>query len=454
MSAVRYYLLLFVGSSLLFLLTLTPWLKALYQEGVVSRRLLSEGFADTAPLQPTHRTEKAFETQSALFNQAFEPYSTAKRPVVELLENEQKVSESERILLNFQTLACRYPGFLGPLPSGYMDPEIGILHAIKAGCRTFVLDIDYIDDCASCKKDTSIAYFPRLVVRDIQRKLLINEQTQAPLCQNLAHFELRTICQLINDRAFTSSALQATDPIIIVLYFHRRPPGSLSSKAVLDYYSAVARALSPFKDRLLTNELEGGKFYRHQQEGKLLMNKITNYNGKVLIFNNANTSGFQTAKTYNAAEDLDFLTNLRLFSSQTKLGVTEAATGGSFGILQTVEDYLSVPDDRKDQVKGETTQKWSIALSSNPIQMPTKEVYETLTTTYGVQCVPALLFDPALLTAAAAGSSHLFQDQTFKKYSFRYKPEALRYKRPPVVSPGQPNPSIDMKEGRLSLSGL
>ena len=393
---------------------------------------MSEGFADTQH----YKSETVYQAQVKLLTDTYEPYSGGKRPVLELVEKEQ-VSESERIFLNFQALACRYPGFLGPFPSGYMDPDIGVLTAVKAGCRTFVLDIDYIEDCKSSKS----GYFPRLIVRDIQGKLMINEQTQEPLCQSMSSFELRTICQKISDYAFSSSAPQASDPVIIVLYFHRRPPGALTSKAVLDYYSAVAKALSPFKNRLLTNELEGGKFYRHQQEGKLLMNKITNYNGKVLIFNNANTSGFAEAKTYKAMDDLDFLTNLRLFSSQTKLGITESPTGGSFGTLQSVEDFLMVPDDRMEQVKGETTQKWTIALPSNPIQMPTKEIYDKLVK-MGVHCVPALLFDPS------APASHLFQD-IFKTYGFRYKPDGLRYRKPPVVVPGEPNPSMNARQGQL-----
>jgi hypothetical protein len=428
MNTYTYYLLLFVGSSLIFLLTLTPWFQMLSQEG----------FQNT---QPAYKSEKAYQDQVKRLTDAYEPYASGKRPVLELVEKEQKVPESERILLNYHALACRYPGFLGPFPAGYMDPDIGVLTAVKAGCRTFVLDIDYIDDC----KRSKAGYFPRLIVRDIQGKLMINEQTQGPLCQDTNQFELRTICQKINDYAFSSSAPQATDPIIIVLYFHRRPPGALTSKSVLDYYSAVAKALSPFKNRLLTNELEGGKFYRHQQEGKLLMNPITNYNGRVLIFNNANTSGFAEVKTYRAMDDLDFLTNLRLFSTQTKLGVTEPPTGSSFGILQAVEDYLMVPDDRREQVQGETTQKWSIALPTNPIQMPTKEAYDKLTTSIGIHCVPALIFDPM----ATPPSSYLFQDTTFKTYGFRYKPDALRYRKPPVVVPGEPNPSMNARQGQL-----
>jgi hypothetical protein len=37
------------------------------------------------------------------------------------------------------------------------------------------------------------------VVRDSQGKLLINDESKKPLCQSPQSFELRTICQAIND---------------------------------------------------------------------------------------------------------------------------------------------------------------------------------------------------------------------------------------------------------------
>ncbi len=387
--------------------------------------------------QPDYKKDKEYQDRVKQLTDRFEPYSSGKRVVQELMDKEKDVPDAERILLNYHALACRYPGFMGPFPSGYMDPDIGILTAVKAGCRVFVLDIDYIDKCVN----DSVGYFPRLVVRDIQKKSMINEETQKPLCNTLKDFNLRTVCQRINDYAFSSESPQRDDPVIIVLYFHRRPPGSHKSKAVLDYYSYVARALEPFRNRLVLDELEGGKFYRHQQEGKLLMKRVTDYKGKVLIFNNANTEGFTEVKTYSAMEDLDFLTNLRLYATQTKLGVTENATGQMFGTLQTVEDFMNVPDDRKESVQGETTLRWTIALPQNPIQNPTKEVYQKVTSVYGVQCIPTILFDES--------NSYLFEDATFKRYGFRYKPANLRYRKPPVVTPGEPNPNMNARGGRL-----
>jgi hypothetical protein len=386
---------------------------------------------------PQYRENKDYQDIVKELNDRFEPYSSGKRTVLDLIQKENTVPEPERILLNYHALACRYPGFIGPFPSGYMDPEIGVLNAVQAGCRVFVLDIDYIDRCSN----DSAGYFPRLVVRDIKTRLMINGETQKPLCNTLKDFELKTICNKINDYAFSPMCGQRDDPVIIVLYFHRRPPGSYKSKAVLDYYSNVARALEPFRNRLVLDELEGGKFYRHQQEGKLLTKKILDYKGKVLIFNNANTDGFAEVKTYSAMEDLDFLTNLRLYATQTKLGITENATGSMFGVLQTVEDFMSIPDDRKESVQGETTLRWTIALPQNPIEIPTKEVYDKVTTTYGVHCIPTILFDKS--------NKYLFEENQFKRHGFRYKPTPLRYRKPPVVTPGEPNPSMNARGGKL-----
>jgi hypothetical protein len=389
------------------------------------------------------KNEQEYKDQVKKVNERFEPTAGSKRGVVDLLPTLKDMPESQQMLINFYSLACRYPGYIGPAEEGYFDPDIGIQMAIKAGCRTFVLDIDYLDDCKSNEK---YGYFPHLVVRDIQGRLRIKGSSNEPLCNSPKHFNLQTICDKINYYAFADSCQQKTDPVIIVLYFIRQPPGSYKSKVVLDYYSNVAKALSPFRNRLLRNELDGGKFYRHQQEGKLLINKITDYNGKVLIFNNANTSGFKETDIYQPEEDLDFLTNLCLYYTQTRLGVTENGTGSMFGILQTADDYMVIPNDRKDQVVLDTKLRWTICLSSDPLKQISSDVYKSITGTYGVNCVPALLFDES--------NEYLFKENTFKKYGFMPKPLPLRYIKPPVVTPGEPNPNTDARQGKLEAPSV
>lgn len=361
---------------------------------------------------------------------------TAKRPVTELLATGD-MPESQQCLVNFYTLGTRFTGYLGPMVNGYFDPDTAVQFAVQAGCRAFVLEIDYIDEC----KGETIQYYPRIVVRDAQGKLLINPETSKPLCNSPTHSTIRDVCEKINFYAFSSSTQNATDPVIIVLYFLRQPPGSYQSKAVLDYYSNVAKSLSPFQNRLISNELDGGTFYRQKQEGRLLMNKITDYNNKVLIFSNANTIGFREVTTYSPNEDLDFLTNLRLSYTQTKLGVTENETGEIYGILQTTEDYLQIPPDRSEETIDQTKLRWTICLSRDPTKPVTKEIYDKITNTYGVHCIPIQLFDEQ--------NTFMFTDKTFKTYSFQPKPEPLRYIKPPIIIPGKPNKKMDAKQGNL-----
>ena len=390
----------------------------------------SEGFAN----KDDFKSEKEYKAQVKKLTNKYNPYSSAKRPVSALLET-NVMPEEHQSLVNFYALGCRFSGYIGPMLNGYFDPDIAIQTAVNAGCRVFVLDIDYLKDC------TKNRFFPRLVVRDIQGKLVMNYDSTQPFCNSPQESNIRDVCDKINTYAFSPSAQNASDPVIIVLYFLRHPPGSYKSKTVLDYYSNVAKALAPLQQRFLMNELDGGTYYRQKQEGRLLMNKITNYNGKVLIFSNANTSGFRENQTYSASEDLDYLTNLRLSYTQTKLGITENDSGPTFGILQPAEDYLIIPKDRQDQILEQTKLKWTICLPQDPSVPVSKETATQITNTYGVHCVPITLFDDK--------NDFMFTDKTFRTYSFIPKPEPLRYIKPPIITPAEPNPSMNANQGKL-----
>jgi len=383
------------------------------------------------------KLETRYKNQVKLLSDTFNLRSDSRRPVTDLL-NTQSMPESEQCLVNFYSMGCRYTGYIGPFDEGYWDPDLAIQTAVNAGCRTFILEIDYLDEC----KGETISYFPRIVVRDAQNRLRIKYNSNRPICNSPQHSNIRDVCEKINFYAYSESCQNKNDPIIIVLYFLRQPPGSYKSKTVLDYYSNVAKALAPFQNRLLKNELDGGTYYRQSQEGRLLINNIKDYSGKVLIFSNANTSGFRETQIYSPNEDLDFLTNLRLMYTQTKLGVTENNTSAPFGILETAEDFMIIPSDRSDEITEATKLRWTICLSQDPSKPVSKELYSKITNTYGIHCVPATLFN-------TSAEEFMFTDQTFKKYSFIPKPESLRYIKPPVVIPAEPNPSTDAKQGIL-----
>jgi len=382
-----------------------------------------------------YKLEAQYRNQVKLLSDKYEPLASKRRPVTELLNNND-MPTVQQCFVNFYSLGCRYTGYIGPMDEGYWDPDIAVQMAVKAGCRTFILEIDYLDEC----NGENIKYFPRIVVRDVQGKLRIKYNSNSPFCNSPTHSNIRDVCEKINFYAFADGCQNREDPVVIVLYFLRQPPGSYKSKTVLDYYSNVAKALSPFQNRLLKNELEGGTYYRQSQEGRLLINNIKDYSGKVLIFSNANTTGFRETHVYLPNEDLDFLTNLRLMYAQTKLGVTENGSTAPFGILETAEDYMIIPTDREEEIAEATKLRWTICLSQDPSKSVTKEIYNKITSTFGVHCIPILLFDT---------KNNDFITDKFNTYSFIPKPEPLRYIKPPVVIPAEPNPSTNANHGML-----
>lgn len=403
--------------------------------GILLYNILNK--ADIQSNTSNPQLETRYQNQVKLLSDKYNSTASARRPITDLLLKGDVIPEVEQNFVNFYAMGCRYTGYIGPMDEGYFDPDVAVQLAINSGCRTFVLEIDYLDEC----KGETIKYFPRIVVRDAQNKLRIKYNSNRPICNSTAHSNIKDVCDKINFYAFADSCQNRTDPVVIVLYFLRQPPGSYKSKTVLDYYSNVAKALSPFQNRLLTNELDGGTFYRQKQEGRLLINKITDYNNKVLIFSNANTNGFREVQTYSPMEDLDFLVNLRLAYTQTKLGVTSNDSGATFGVLETVEDYLTIPSDRSEEVIENTKLRWTICLTKDPTVPVSKNDFIKVTNTFGVNCIPAMLFDNS--------NDFMFTDTTFKTYSFMPKPEPLRYIKPPIVIPAEPNPSTDAHQGLL-----
>ena len=378
------------------------------------------------------RDESAYKTHLKQLSEKLEPMRELRRPLGDQLAN-INMSEAEQCFVNFYGLGCRFTGYLGPFEEGYFDPQNAVKLACDAGCRVFVLEIDYLDDCLN--QEGPAKYYPQIVVRDVNGRLRIKPNSNQPLCKGPQSNNIREVCQNIEDYAFKVSP----DPVVIVLYFQRQPPGTYKSQTVLEYYSRVASALAPFQNRLITNVLEGGSFFRQKQEGRLLINKISDYNNKVLIFSNANTNGFRETNTYSPMEDLDFLVNLRLNYTQTQLGITESLSQGNYGVLETIQDYLIIPSDRAEEVAENTKLRWTICLEKDPRQPVSTTDYENITQTFGVHCVPIQLFNNKEDTIM----------ETFKNYSYVAKPKELRYIKPAIVIPGEPNPTTDAKQGNL-----
>jgi len=380
-----------------------------------------------------YKSDQEYKKQVKLLTDTYSAASNGKRS---LQEGVGDMPAADQIFVNFHSLGCRSTGFIGPHKDNYYDPDIAVQNAVAAGCRTFILEIDCIPTCNDDKK-----FFPTLVVRDAQNILFTKLTSVKDKCNSLDYSMIRETCEKINFYAFADSCQNKTDPVVVVLYFLGKPPGDYKSKDVLNYYSNVAKLLEPLSKRFLQNE-PTGTYYRQSQEGQLLMNKITAYSGKVLLFSNANTSGFREDQTYSSDEDLDFLVNLRLSYAQTKLGITDNTSGATFGTLETAEDYMIIPTDRSDKTINDTKLKWTVCLSTDPFKTVPPATYKKITETYGVHCVPITIYDiPA--------NQYMFSEKLFKTYSFIPKPPALRYTKPPVAVPAEPSLTTNANQGKL-----
>ena len=128
------------------------------------------------------KLESTYKTQVKLLSDTYNPVASSKRPVTDLIAK-NIISEVEASFVNFFSLGSRYTGYIGPFEEGYWDPDLAVQLAVNAGCRTFVLEIDYLDEC----RGETISYFPRIVVRDAQGKMRIKYNSNRPICNSPAH---------------------------------------------------------------------------------------------------------------------------------------------------------------------------------------------------------------------------------------------------------------------------
>ena len=88
------------------------------------------------------KLETNYKNQVKLLSDKYSPVASARRPVTDLL-SKNVIPDFEQCFVNFYSLGCRYTGYIGPMNEGYWDPDLAVQTAVNAGCRTFVLEIDY-----------------------------------------------------------------------------------------------------------------------------------------------------------------------------------------------------------------------------------------------------------------------------------------------------------------------
>jgi hypothetical protein len=382
-----------------------------------------------------YKSSSGYKSQAKAVTDLADSRANGRRDITDMLASSVAPPSPEQCFVNFYSLGCRFAGYLGPFDRGYYDVELAVGSALKMGCRTFLLEIDYLDDCTD--------YFPRLVVRDVNNRFRGLRDSALPMCKTAATSDIRRAATALRNAAFSSAVANPNDPLVVVLFLQRLPPSTSrgDNKRLLTYLSNIAKGLQPLLDRAIDNIGTGGTFARQQQESLLLTNSITDYQGRVLFFCNTDTSAFRDASpAYPSTEDLDYIVNLQLTYKQQQLGCT-ARAGGSFGILDTVDGYKQLPPNQVDPTCEDTKLRWTVCLSSDPATPVDAKTYADVATQIGVHCIPIQMWDST--------ADFMFQPDTFKTWSFIPKPKELRFRRPPIVVPAQQSPVANANGGSL-----
>jgi hypothetical protein len=405
-----------------------------------------------------YKNSSDYQTQLKLVNELRDKRYNGRRDFNDMLSAHPDLPAEQYCFANFRSLGCRFTGYLGPIgpkPPGAFDPDTAVLAALKMGCRTLVLEIDYYDS------DTCQVPFPRLAVRDkpnVDGKMAnLSDLNSDVICQNPQQSNINDVATSIARYAFSNSVANPTDPLIVVLYILRVPPNDGKSdynKTLITYYRHIARALQPLQSTAVNILAAGGNYSRQAQESALLLsNPISTYSGRTLIFCNADTSVFRKARRIPIEEDLDYMVNLRLTYSQNQLGMTlnssTNSNGTKYGLLETVDGYMTTPTERLAGLQASTKSVWTMCLDADPkVIIPLKSTNQ-LQKTIGVHCVPIQIW-----STGTDSYDYMFDKDHFKVWSFLPKPKDLRYTIPKTVIPAKAAPQTNSNAGRLTAPSI
>jgi hypothetical protein len=303
--------------------------------------------------------------------------------------------------------------------------------------------------------------------------------------------QIKLVTQALSNTAFSNTISNPNDPLFVVLFFQREPKGSLDDKLV--YYSKVAEQLEPLIPYHL-GQTPQGDYHRQQKQNDLIYQPITDFEKKVVVLCNVDTSMFR-GKNFAPTKDLDYFVHLRLFKESTD---TYGATGSvesktmPRGIVNSVANFTVIPETKYKDTSDSTKMRWTLAYTnaaSNPSPASLKYMMQTL----GVQSIPLWLFSTkapsasamkdlrasmtppvetpeklnqvASATAASAPPAPSVDEKPkeddFPKLmtawisaSFVPKPKTIRFIRPTPFTPQNPSPRLDAQGGNLTTPTL
>ena len=314
-------------------------------------------------------------------------------PFIDKTAVAEATDDAEQVtLVNIQPVSVKQAGYVGPTEKdGEFETDRSIIEATRAGVRFFVLQIDYLEK--SLGDDFDPVKTPTLLYRNDSGTLISkNGASIADLAKQLSTY------------AFNTDFPSHTQPVILYLHFIRTPDALANPDKYLAYLKSVAEALAPIQPYVL-NKYETTDFTRQKNERILLYSPLSNFEGKVLLWTNADTSIFRnTAKLSMAApplaQDLDYMTCMRVYldDENDTFGITSVAhEGTAYAVIVPFKRLAAMKERRGETnkerqdfaMKGKT--RFVIAMPGQTEEIRQKDIQRVMKKA-GVNTVPINLF--------------------------------------------------------------
>jgi hypothetical protein len=311
-------------------------------------------------------------------------------------------------LLNFQPITVKQAGFIGPVVDGVFEEGSAVLNAIKAGVRSFVLQIDYIEDAKDSKLFPPVRE-PCLLYRD-----------KAGALDSLNAGSIQKVADALAQHAFNDrSSKFSKDPLIVILHGTRAPDAVAKPKEYLDYCSKIAKALKPLAPHHL-GSTPLGNYHRQALQGQIFTRPIHDFQKKVIVLTTFDTSLFRNTEklkipAYKPAADLDYWSNAQIYKENATdlMGVATIAPAKVTprARIFSAEALLALGADEKTGWAVKERDVFTIALPG-PEKNPSVDETTVLLNSMGVNVVPLDLF--SFETADVKALTNLWKKKTWK----------------------------------------
>jgi len=302
------------------------------------------------------------------------------------------INEQYQALHNWRPLTVRLVGYLGGsngLENGVFDMNFGVRSALNLGTRCFLFDIDYLE-VAPCR--------PLLLYRD-----------KTAYKRSLNSGSILDGMTALSNNAFTNNR----DPILIILYLHRIPPGNKQQER---FFLNLAKSLNPLADNQNhLGETSLGNFRNCGKEADLFISPITNYASKFIVCVNYDTS--QLKATTNPADNLHYWNHARIYQDPQGIDKTlgsvtpSVATGGSARIkVASTDQIINTEEAKQPAYAVSCSSVFTISLAP-PEYDYTNAKMETLLNTLGVQCVPLDVLSLGINPNHAAAKAEILRNK-------------------------------------------